>query len=145
MIKDIEFTDNPKHGIVRKVRKLKDANVTMFISSFPEELEELTGKNSKFDIEDAIVHLMTTHPEEFAEFQEAEENSDMLSAISLATNKIWSIEDLDEYSFDDVTELYDKSLEMLGGSTNRFFKKSQSNIPEEAVKKTKTSPSKKKS
>jgi len=145
MFEEIVFTNNPTHGVVRKIRGLKDANMTKFIGAFADEIGVLTNDNKKFDIEDALVFLMAAHPDEFMEFSNSEENIELLSVISLATNKIWNIEELDTYSFDEVDSLYEKSLEVLGGDVTRFFKKSRLNIQQEIPKKTKKLPTKKKS
>ena len=145
MFEEIEFTNNPRHGIVRQIRNLKDSSITNFLRVFSDEISELRENDKKFDTEDALMYLMAEHPDEFLEFTKDEENNELIIAISLATNRMWKIEELDEYSFDEVEMLYDKSLEILGGDVNRFFKKSRLNIPQEEPKKIQKSANKKKS
>lgn len=127
MFEKIDFTNNPKHGIVREVRKIRNDAVTSFLKSYSSELSKLAEEDKDFDVTNAMVYLLKEHPDEFMEFQKKGEETDYICAISLATNKIWTIDELDELTFDEVEKLYDKSLETLGGDINRFFGKFLSN------------------
>lgn len=144
MFEDIDFTNNPKHGIVREVRNLIGDGASSLISLFSNEVKSLIDEDKEFDINDALAYVMKEHPDEFLEFSRKEEDNNLIAVISLATNKIWRIEELDEMAYDEVEALYDKSLEMIGGDVNRFFKNSRLNQqPKVEQKQTKSAGRKK--
>jgi len=84
-----ELTDEPYHGIVRKVRKMQKAMLIDFLSRFKDELD------NNMKIEDALAMIANKHPDEIIEYSEREEDFIIVSTISLATNKMWTIEDFD--------------------------------------------------
>lgn len=124
---NIDFTNNPKHGVVREVREIRNRAITSFLKTYSSELSKLAEEDKDFDVNNAMVYLLKEHPDEFMEFQKQGEEADYICTISLATNKIWKIEELDELSFDEVEELFEKSKETLGGDIDRFFGKFLSN------------------
>ena len=84
-----ELSDEPYHGIVRKIRKMQKAMLIELLSRFKDELDD------SMKIEDALVMIANKHPDEIIEYSEREEDFIIVTTISLATNKMWNIEDFD--------------------------------------------------
>jgi len=111
-----ELTDEPYHGIVRKVRKMQKAMLIELLSRFKDEL------NDSMKIEDALAMIANKHPDEIIEYSEREEDFIVVTTISLATNKMWNIEDFDTVPIGEMDKIFQQCKDVLGGDVNRFFR-----------------------
>ena len=111
-----ELTDEPYHGIVHKVRKMQRAMLIDFLSRFKDELDD------SMKIEDALAMIANKHPDEIIEYSEREEDFIIVATISLATNKMWSIEDFDNIPIGKMDKIFQQCKDVLGGDVNRFFR-----------------------
>jgi uncharacterized protein YeeX (DUF496 family) len=119
-----ELTDEPYHGIVRKVRKMQKAMLIELLSRFKDEL------NDSMKIEDALAMIANKHPDEIIEYSEREEDFIVVTTISLATNKMWNIEDFDTVPIGEMDKIFQQCKDVLGGDVNRFFRGYATNIQE---------------
>lgn len=119
-----ELTDEPYHGIVRKVRKMQKGMLIELLSRFKDEL------NDSMKIEDALAMIANKHPDEIIEYSEREEDFIIVSTISLATNKMWTIEDFDTVPIGEMDKIFQQCKDVLGGDVNRFFRGYATNIQE---------------
>lgn len=122
--KTYELTDEPYHGIVRKVRKMQKAMLIELLSRFKDEL------NDSMKIEDALAMIANKHPDEIIEYSEREEDFIIVTTISLATNKMWNIEDFDTVPIGEMDKIFQQCKDVLGGDVNRFFRGYAMNIQE---------------
>jgi len=119
-----ELTDEPYHGIVRKVRKMQKGMLIELLSRFKDEL------NDSMKIEDALAMIANKHPDEIIEYSEREEDFIIVTTISLATNKMWNIEDFDTVPIGEMDKIFQQCKDVLGGDVNRFFRGYATNIQE---------------
>lgn len=119
-----ELTDEPYHGIVRKVRKMQKGMLIELLSRFKDEL------NDSMKIEDALTMIANKHPDEIIEYSEREEDFIIVTTISLATNKMWNIEDFDTVPIGEMDKIFQQCKDVLGGDVNRFFRGYAMNIQE---------------
>lgn len=119
-----ELTDEPYHGIVRKVRKMQKAMLIDFLSRFKDELDD------SMKIEDALAMIANKHPDEIIEYSEREEDFIIVTTISLATNKMWNIEDFDTVPIGEMDKIFQQCKDVLGGDVNRFFRGYATNTQE---------------
>lgn len=119
-----ELSDEPYHGIVRKVRKMQKAMLIDLLSRFKDEL------NDSMKIEDALAMIANKHPDEIIEYSEREEDFIIVTTISLATNKMWTIEDFDTVPIGEMDKIFQQCKDVLGGDVNRFFRGYAMNIQE---------------
>lgn len=119
-----ELSDEPYHGIVRKVRKMQKAMLIELLSRFKDEL------NDSMKIEDALAMIANKHPDEIIEYSEREEDFIVVTTISLATNKMWNIEDFDTVPIGKMDKIFQQCKDVLGGDVNRFFRGYATNIQE---------------
>lgn len=119
-----ELTDEPYHGIVRKVRKMQKGMLIELLSRFKDEL------NDSMKIEDALAMIANKHPDEIIEYSEREEDFIIVTTISLATNKMWDIEDFDTVPIGEMDKIFQQCKDVLGGDVNRFFRGYATNIQE---------------
>ena len=119
-----ELSDEPYHGIVRKVRKMQKAMLIELLSRFKDEL------NDSMKIEDALAMIANKHPDEIIEYSEREEDFIVVTTISLATNKMWNIEDFDTVPIGEMDKIFQQCKDVLGGDVNRFFRGYTTNTQE---------------
>jgi uncharacterized protein YeeX (DUF496 family) len=119
-----ELTDEPYHGIVRKVRKMQKAMLIDLLSRFKDELDD------SMKIEDALAMIANKHPDEIIEYSEREEDFIVITTISLATNKMWTIEDFDTVPIGEMDKIFQQCKDILGGDVNRFFRGYATNTQE---------------
>ncbi len=110
-----ELTDEPKHGVVRKVRKDRQNSLKSFLSQFRDELD-MNG-----DIDKELQKIMASHPSEAIEFGYSEMEFKNRATISLALNHYFGEEDFDELSESEIEDIYSKCEEKLGGDVDHFF------------------------
>ena len=131
--KSYVLTNEPKHGVVRRVNKESKASLIKFFTIFGAD-EVLTGaakeiaKNKEAgivdvnkDIESQLNVLMQKYPVEATEFGFDQQEALVRHTISLATNNYF-----DETAFDDMTEVeiedvFLKCKECLGGDSTSFL------------------------
>lgn len=119
-----ELTNEPYHGIVRKIRKIQKGMLIELLTRFKDEL------NDNMNIEDALNVIANKHPDEIIDYSEKEEDFILVTTISLATNKLWDIEDFDKIPIGEMDKIFNKCKEVLGGDVNRFFRGYATNIQE---------------
>lgn len=121
-MKELEFTDKPKHGVVREIRKQRDKILSKLVKSCMDLFEKGELKEN-MDLEKAIEIIASRKPELLLEYQSEMEEFNQLATISFATNKVWRWEELDELTENEFWELYEKSKEALGGTAEDFLSK----------------------
>lgn len=110
-----ELTKEPKHGVVRKIRKERQNSIKEFLALFAD------GLNQNADIDKEIERLVKEHPSEAVEFGDIEAEFNVRSTISLAASHYFAEEDFDEMTEKEIQECYEKAKEVLGGDVNAFF------------------------
>lgn len=110
-----ELTDEPKHGVVRKVRNERQSSLKHFLSQFKDELD-MNG-----DIDKELQKIMSAHPSEAIEFGYSEMEFKNRATISLALNHYFGEEDFDNLTETEIEDIYFKCEETLGGDVDHFF------------------------
>ena len=118
--KSYELTKEPKHGVVRKVRKERQVSLKNFILMFKDEVD-FNG-----DLEKELQNIMKTHPSEAIEFGYSEMDFKQRSTISLALNNYFGEEDFDDLTDEEIEDIYNKCHEHLGGDADDFFNRLES-------------------
>jgi len=134
--KSYELTDEPKHGVVRKVRKERNEAIKGFLSLFTggmdleipkqvkgedPEKEEQAKLQLNASVDKELNRLMKDHPQEAIEFGNSQMELNIRSTISLACNHFFAEDDLDELTEKQIEEAYAKCMEVLGGDVEAFF------------------------
>jgi hypothetical protein len=114
------LTNEPKHGVVRKVKAERQESLKTFLSLYEGEITK------DMDIDDAISKMVKNHPEETIEFGEKQIDFDRRSTISLACNYYFTDESFDEFTESEIDDIYDKCIEALGGDSGDFFERLES-------------------
>ena len=114
-----EPTDEPKHGVVRKVRKDRQNSLKNFLSQFKDELD-MNG-----DVDKELQKIMAAHPSEAIEFGYSEMEFKTRATISLALNHYFGEEDFDDLTESEIEDIYIKCEEKLGGDVDYFFEQSE--------------------
>lgn len=114
-----ELTNNPTHGVVRKIRKERQDMIKTFLLLFKDEVD------FNKDLEEEIQNLMKKHPSEAIDFGYSEMDFKQRATISLALNKVFGEEDFDTLTEDQIGTIYDKCAETLGGDVDDFFSRSE--------------------
>lgn len=110
-----ELTKEPKHGVVRKIRKERQESIRNFLALFKD------GLNTNADLDKEIERLVKEHPSEAVEFGESEAEFNIRATISLATSHYFAEEDFDEMTEAEIQECYEKAKKIIGGDVNAFF------------------------
>lgn len=113
--KSYNLTNEPKHGIVRRIRKERQTSLKAFLSQFKDELD----MNGNLDKE--IQKIMTAHPSEAIEFGYSEMEFKSRATISLALSNYFGEEDFDELTESEIDDIYAQCEETLGGDVDHFF------------------------
>lgn len=133
--KSYELTNEPKHGVVRRVRKERQASLKNFILMFKDEVD-FNG-----DLEKELKNIMKSHPSEAIEFGYSEMDFKQRSTISLALNNYFGEEDFDDLTEGEIDDIYNRCHEHLGGDADDFFNalesKSNQNLIVETPRKKK--------
>lgn len=122
MIENIEFTDKPKHRIVREFKRQKDKLLSKLVKECIDLFEKGELKEN-MDLEKAIEVIAEKKPELILNFQAEMEELNQIATISFATGRIWRQDEIDELTEDEFWELYEKSKEVLGGTAEDFLSK----------------------
>ena len=116
----LEFTDNPKHGVVRRLKTKRDEMIAELLKNCFDLVKSGKIKETQ-SVEEAIEVVAREKPEVLMDFQCKYDEFNELATISLATNRIWTEKELDELSEKEFQELFEKSKEMLGGDAESFL------------------------
>jgi len=125
-----ELTNEPKHGVVRRIRKERQNSIKEFLSLFTDgfdiepskaETEEQKKLDMSANLDKEISRLLKEHPNEAVEFGESEAEFNIRATISLTANHYFVEEDFDEMTEKEITETFEKCKEVLGGDVNHFF------------------------
>ena len=124
---EIELVSEPRHGVVRELRKQRNRMVIKLLSEAKDLFEQgILKENMK--IEDAIEVIGKMKPELLSDFTQMQEEFDFIATISLATNRVWRIEELDELTESEFWELYERCKEAIGGTAEDFFARYERSI-----------------
>lgn len=138
--KSYELTNEPKHGVVRKIRKERQNSVKLFLAMFKDDLdlknlvkdkivqsEESTEETKTLDMnadaDKEMERLIREHPNEAVEFGNNEAEFNVRATISLAASHYFEEEDFDDMTEREIEDAYKKCFEVLGGDVNSFFEK----------------------
>ncbi|AGK61512.1 hypothetical protein Asulf_01534 [Archaeoglobus sulfaticallidus PM70-1] len=125
--KEIELDSEPKHGVVRELRRQRN-RIIMYLLTEAKDLLEKGVLKENMKLEEAIEVVSKMKPDLLSEFTQMQEEFEYMATISLATNRVWTTEELDELSESEFWELYEKCKEVIGGSAEDFFKRYENNI-----------------
>ena len=127
----IELNSRPKHRAVKAVQNV----LTDFVLSKMEITKEMI--DSPESIDGAVQTAMTTDPEMMSQINELETtlltDQTIMLASGLTHSELRAI--IDEAYEDEYRELYEKSVEVLGGDANSFFCIYEQNTSSEAPRK----------
>jgi len=104
-------------GIVRKVRKMQKQCLLIFYPG------SRMNVDNNMKIEDALAMIANKHPDEIIEYSEREEDSSLLLRLSLATNKMWNIEDFDTVPIGEMDKIFQQCKDVLGWRCEPFFQR----------------------
>lgn len=113
--KSYELTNEPKHGIVRKIRKERQSGIKKFMVMFKD------GIDMNGDVDKEVQRLMKEHPNEAVDFGIEEAEFLARATISLATNHYFGEEDFDDLTEKQIETIFNTCKESLGGDVNDFF------------------------
>lgn len=113
--KEFELTDNPSHGIVKKVKKMRMEGVIKLISTH----KELVPANVSVD--QAIGIIGANDPEAYTDYTITDNDYNIIATISLACERIFTHEELDAVGDKDLYDIYVECARTLGGDANTFF------------------------
>lgn len=119
------LSDNPKHKIVKRIKNEQKKLLSGFLNKYRDEVEEFMNSEKDVNIESVMTKILSDHPDEMIDFTDKEEDFTIISTISIATNKIWDQEEIDEMTESEIKNLYSKCAEAIGGSAKDFLENSQ--------------------
>lgn len=126
VIKGTEYplTNEPIHGIVRYVKKTQKSISMKFLLQYSEKLTELQD----IPVEEAMRIIAKDDPDGMAEYNQEMEDFIETAAISLATGKIWTIDDFFDVKDSEYKNILSNCKEAIGGGVLDFFGIYQSNM-----------------
>lgn len=119
------LSDNPKHKIVKRIKNEQKKLLSGFLNKYRDEVEEFMNSEKDVNIESVMTKILSDHPDEMIDFTDKEEDFTIISTISIATNKIWDQEEIDEMTESEIKNLYSKCETAIGGSAKDFLENSQ--------------------
>jgi len=119
------LTDNPKHGIIKKIKNKQNQLIVVFFEKHKEEVDKFMKKNDDASVDSIMQALLIANPSEMVNYSETCEDLDILATISLATNRLWSEDEINDLSEKDLKNIYDKCYNVLGGRYADFLENCQ--------------------
>jgi len=113
--KSYDLTKEPRHGVVRRIRKERQMSLRSFLEMFQGEVD-FNG-----DIETELKKVMTSHPKEAMEFGYSEIDFRERATISLALNHYFEEEDFDDLTEKELDDIRTQCEKHLGGDVDHFL------------------------
>jgi len=113
--KEYELTNEPIHGVVRALKDKQKSITFEFLFKNRDIMDEKMG------VEKAVEVIAIQRPTVFAEYDSALADFDLIGTISLATGHLFTNEELYNAKEKELTAIYEKCCEVLGGGGMKYF------------------------
>ncbi len=120
--KEYELTNEPTHGVVRKVRRKQKELMISLIEKHSDIIKPTMA------LDEAIGIILKEKPEDMREYTLETEEFESIATISLATGYMFTYKDFDDCSEKEFWNIYDKCVEVLGGNVTDFFARYEKSI-----------------
>lgn len=126
-INDEKFniSNKPSHGVVRKIKQEQTRILSKFLTAHKADVEMFIKENKDASIETAIEQIVVNNPDEALNYSIINEDFELIAAISLATNKMWAIDDFEDIEYNELIKIHEKCNDVIGGGYGSFLKNSQ--------------------
>ena len=125
------LTDNPKHGVIKRIKSRQNQLIVVFFEKHKDEVDEIMKNDMDASVDSIMQSILLTNPSEMTRYAETCEELNIIATISLATNRIWTDDELDELGEKDLKNIYDKCSKAIGGGYSDFLEGCQIiSIPE---------------
>lgn len=114
--KEYGLFDEPKHGVVREIKKMQEDISITFLKKHLSEI-----KNLNVNINEALTKIFQDDPSEMVAFNDVTKEFNALATISFATNTIWTSKKLENLTEKEFKETLKKCKEILGGDFTVFL------------------------
>jgi hypothetical protein len=113
--KEYELTNEPIHGIVRALTEKQKAITYEFLFKNKDML------NDKTEVSMAVKIIAETRPTAFAEYDNTLVNFELIGTLSLATNHLFTQDEIDSMKQKELMEVYETCKKALGGGGMEYF------------------------
>ena len=114
-----EPTNDPSHGIVRQLRRMQKNQTAELLNRYRGEMKFDPGET----IDIAIQRVVVAHPEEMTNLAMRNEEFNLIATISMAIGKVIAFEDLETIKENELNQIFEECVKILGGDANHFFSK----------------------
>ena len=115
------LTDNPKHGIVKKIKNKQNQLIVIFFENHRDEVDEIVKKDKDASVDSIMQNLLVANPAEMVAYSETCEDLNIIATISLATNRLWTDDEINDMTSKDLKSTYEKCAKALGGGYTDFL------------------------
>lgn len=119
------LSNKPSHGVVRKIKQEQTRIISKFLTAHKADVEMFIKENKDASIETAIEQIVVNNPDEALNYSIINEDFELIAAISLATNKMWAIDDFEDVEYNELIKIHEKCNDVIGGGYGSFLKNSQ--------------------
>lgn len=119
------LTNDPTHGVIKKIKNQQNQIIVSFFEKHKTEVDAIMKKKKNSSVDSIMETILIAHPSEMIAYAERCEDINVMATISLATNKLWSEEDIDNISGKELQTIYNKCSKVIGGNYADFLENYQ--------------------